>query len=298
MNKSLCVVTCHFNPCGYRRPELNLSRFCDGVRNRVDLLGVALAYDGAHESLELGLCGQWLVLEASRERSTMFQKEALLNVALNKVIHDYDAVAWVDADVLFLNPSWARDVCRELERCHLAQCFTEALMLDQQDELMYRVRSCGAKIAAADESWCDLSVSHPGFAWAARSETLKKTLLYDRAVTGCGDTLMLAGVTGGLSTRLAESGAVYQYDVLEWASKLPDDVKIGAAPGALCHMWHGDLVNRKTIDRLRWLREIHPRRDVVVNDHGVLEWSAEALRNKPRVVNGLRAYFESRREDQ
>jgi len=294
MSAQLCVVTCHFNPAGYERPRNNYYRFMAQMRQYgVPVRTVELLFDDDPLYIQNAVH-----LRVSRERGLFWQKEALLNVAIQDVVDDFEAVAWVDADVTFLNPTWAEDCLRELERCAVVQLFSEAHLTDADAEIARSVKSVGFRWSTRDARWSDLGQSHPGLAWAARSEVLQHTGgLYPYVLSGCGDTMMLPGFTSapvpGATDQLSRELAG---DLAGWHSCCADAVggELGFVMGGVVHMYHGTMANRQCLERRSFLRDLDPERHVKTRRDGALEWTDEApceLRER------LAQYFFSRKED-
>lgn len=57
---------------------------------------------------------------------TLWQKERLLNLAIESLPPEADKVAWIDADLLFLNPHRAAETERVLEEVAVCQLFERA----------------------------------------------------------------------------------------------------------------------------------------------------------------------------
>ncbi len=59
----------------------------------------------------------------------MWQKERLLNLTIDRVPDRYTKIAWVDADVLFTNPSWIVEASERLDEVPVIQPFSHAVRL-------------------------------------------------------------------------------------------------------------------------------------------------------------------------
>jgi len=130
MNK-LGIVTCYFNPCGYRKKLENYYKFREGILNdQIQLLTVELAF---HDK-PFELTGDVLQL---RSNSVMWHKERLLNIGIERLIEDgYEKIVWCDADMMFVQDSgWTGCILRKLDSCSLIQCFDFA-------EQQFSDRSC------------------------------------------------------------------------------------------------------------------------------------------------------------
>lgn len=295
--KPLAVIACHFNPCRYSRPVSNWYRFLNGMKiHSVDVVSIAASFSDA-PSLVLA---DEMIYGLDPNKSSVWQKEALLNKLISQVAKDYWAVAWVDGDLLFTSTTLVDDTLRELDHSPVCQMFSQALWLDKDGEVERTCRSVGWHLSTGANCWDDFTVSHPGFAWAARSSFLLRHGLYPFMITGCGDTAMLRGFTGGsLRGFDADVGPHCMASLDKWSSRVWEDVKlnVGFVLGSAVHMWHGDIRNRFNRDRRTMMSQVNPDEDLRVCDNGVLEWTEHALRNKSSLVKRVQGYFLARNED-
>src|SRR5690606_6590701 len=63
-------------------------------------------------------------IRGTRERHTLWQKERLLNMAIEHVPQEYDAIAWLDADLLWMNRDWLAVTLERLSRYNVVQLFS------------------------------------------------------------------------------------------------------------------------------------------------------------------------------
>ena len=96
----MLVVTSYFNPMKSRRRLTNYRVFSS--RLNAPLLTVELSFDGQFE-LTSADADHLIQLSGG---DVMWQKERLLNIALEAVPHDVEDVAWIDCDVVFESRDW------------------------------------------------------------------------------------------------------------------------------------------------------------------------------------------------
>jgi hypothetical protein len=89
----------------------------------------------------------------------------------------------------------------------------------------------------------------------------------------------------------------YWEHFLAWGEPVAAQVggRIGCTPGALLHLWHGDMENRQAGVGRQLLHEqgFDPVRDLRVGPTGCLEWATD----QPRLRRWLPEFFRQRRED-
>jgi hypothetical protein len=233
----------------------------------------------------------------------IWQKEAMLNVALSRLPKHAKYIAWVDADIRFERPDWAEETVHMLQHHPIVQMFSHAIDLGPSHEaIAYHTGFAfchrhGLKrptdVHSGGPFW------HPGFAWAARREALDRVGgLIDTAILGAGDHHMALSVLG----RAAESFAggvteAYKRPVLLWQERARGafEGNLGFVAGLVRHQWHGGKADRQYESRWKILVEekFDPEVDVIKDAQGLWQLAG----NKPRLRDRLMAYFASRNED-
>jgi hypothetical protein len=300
----LCVVTCYFNSQGYSRKRRNYDLFQRSITDSgIHLITVECAFRGT--AFELDHTPHVIRLRA---KHVMWQKERLLNLAIRRAPRLYTKIAWLDCDVLFENASWAEETSRILEEYPVVQPFHYAFRL-RPGERAYcgkgeRYRSYAAvhtvfpSIARAGDFFAH---GHTGFAWAAQRDLLEDIGLYDAAITGTGDHLIAHAFCGDFGslclddTFLDAKGYLTHYKA--WAEAAWQQVRgrISFATGALLHLWHGEVRNRRYLNRNVELANLgfDPALDLLTEDNGLWQWSG----HNPAIATWANSYFDQRCED-
>lgn len=298
--KRLVAITTYFNPCGYRRLGDNYARFAAGISQAgVSLWTAEMALDD--DPFQLPESPQTLRIRGCRERHQLWQKERLLNLLIERLPADVDAVAWIDADVLFLNPDWPAATCQALSRLAVVQLFEDAYTLYPAGRLEFIKRSTGWCYVHERQRFANFDYSHPGFAWAARADWLRRCKLDELHITGGADCLMVKGMAN--CTLYIERWMTPGWlgSLERWAAATRQAVggAFGYVPGSIQHLFHGTRENRRYADRWTYLTEhdYEPAADVAQDATGLLAWTDHALRTKAPMVRKVRGYFAQRRED-
>jgi hypothetical protein len=291
----LAVVTSYFNPCNYTAPKRNYRRFAAGLAERgVAFFPIELAFDDQ----PFFLSDNEAVLRL-RGGDVMWQKERLLNLAIQHVPKTFDKIAWVDGDILFTNPDWMHDAAERLEEFPAVQLFEQATMLDAQGRTARTWPGVAWRATQQHSDALRFSRSHPGFAWAARRSLCERHGLLDDQILGGGDALMVLAMFGRWDhPHLARQPAALRASWLRWARPFWHDVRgrVGAVAGNIVHQWHGRTVNRRYVQRQSWLVDavFDPRRDLTRTDGGAWRWATE----KRSLHHHVERYFLDRREDE
>jgi len=286
MSPALAAVTCHFNPCGYLRPRENYLRFRNAFHG-CPLFTVEVSFDG-----QFHIVADWQIV--ATEHNLMWQKEQLLNWAIERVPADFDQIAWIDADLVFLNPHWADATSRLLEDFPIVQLFENCHWTTARGTIE---RSGPSRVRQRREHL--RQHGQPGGAWAARRDLLAKHGLYAGNIIGGGDTLFADALFGVNSPYVARNlPRQLVADVRRWGRALHREVqgRVGCTPGDVVHLYHGTRENRRYVERSAILREtkFDPQRDIRIGSNGLLEWAS----NKPDLHRRVRDYFLARREDE
>jgi hypothetical protein len=245
-----------------------------------------------------------------RATDAMWQKERLLNIALARLPLLCTKVAWLDCDILFEDSEWIRRASEALETFSVIQPFTVAARLPQRGQTRYssdveQCRSFASVCAAAPELVTAGDFDrhgHTGFGWAARRDWLDRHGFYDACMTGNADHLMAHAMCGDwksgcIDTLLGSAPTAYRRHFERWATRVAADVRgrIGAIPGRVVHLWHGDLADRHYFLRAQQFQsfDFDPDRDLRVGAEGAWEWSS----SQPMVHHWARAFFTLRNED-
>ncbi|MFN7947836.1 MAG: hypothetical protein U0Z53_20975 [Blastocatellia bacterium] len=298
------VITSYFNPFNYCTRRLNYEIFRHALRAAgLPCLTVECAFDQQPFTLPAAAD----VIQV-RSRSLMWQKERLLNLAVSWLPPAVRYVAWIDCDVLFTSPDWAVQTVRLLQQYAIVQPFTFGIRLPQ-GHFDYRGEGDSWETFASVMSKNPVAISsgrfddhgHTGFAWAARRELLGRVGLYEACVAGGADHAMahaVFGDTDGLCIQRMMPGNPPQQDHFsDWAGLFYRETggRIAAAPGTLLHLWHGELKDRRYLERFRQLAAFgfNPFTDIAAQPGRCLEWKTA----KREMTEWFRTYFAARNED-
>lgn len=314
---SLAAITSYYNPEHYRTRRQNFDAFATGLSDAGIRLVVIEAAFGDDE-FELDLHGH--DFHRVRGRHVLWQKERLLNLALDRLPRTVRHIAWLDCDLIFENPDWGRDTVRMLKQSAVLQPFERVIRLPPRHALSGSENQ-GEKEDEKNgqgESWRSFAAvltqhpnlllsgdfarhGHTGFAWAARRDVLHGIGLYDGCIAGSGDHMMAHAFAGDWESRciqriLCENRPHVEHFV-QWSRRIYPRVRacMGALPGAIYHLWHGETADRRYVLRNRELAAagFDPATDLRRGDAGLWEWNGERSDLQDWAIH----YFKQRRED-
>ena len=305
----LWAITAYFNPLRFRRRLANYRIFRE--RLNVPLVTVELAFGGQFDLRDEDAD----IFVRLRDGDILWQKERLLNVALQSLPQSCAKVAWLDCDVIFGAPDWAGEASRLLDRSAIVHLFSRANYLSSgwtprtnfTDEVEMVRPSCtfsiasGAPVAACIGHLNETrdGTSANGLGWAARREILDKHGLFDGCIVGGGDRAIVCAAHRCFDELMARH---YMNDrqrdyYMAWAEPYAGAVRgeIGFLDGEIFHLWHGDMRERRSRGRHAGLRPFafDPFSDIAIGADGCWRWKSE----KPDMHDYVRDYFSARRED-
>lgn len=304
-------ISVYFNPAGYRNKSTNYRIFRESSQQQgLSLLLVELVFEGQEAEFDPEAADRYIRVHGD-SRHLMWQKEALLNIALSYLPPECRYVAWLDADILFDNDNWIDETAALLERnevvqpySHFVQLPADADMADPQAltkmlDTTSASESFGYGLCKYGTEWRQ-PFGRTGNAWAARRELLEKHRFYDPMVLGDADSFMAYAFIG-CGDFLARNGGDFPESLVghyrNWAAGVHGDVngRVGCTPGRVLHLWHGDTPDRRYKERRALLRRYlyDPMTHLGRRDDGLLEWTAP-----PRMLRAAVAeYFRQRREE-
>lgn len=311
---SIWGISTFFNPAKYENKIENYKIFRqDTKRQGLKLCVVELAFDDAPFEL-CSLDAEILVQIRGTEKNILWQKEALLNVALKNLPDDCDKIIWIDCDIIFSNDNWINETAELLEKYMVVQPFSFATRMpkiDKYDSILSIISSIdidklpdgrkeSEKIFSSIYMRVNFSdiLGHPGYVWAARRSVFEKIGFYDRMVLGTADAVLFEAFYSPVSciTNI-HSSLKMKVDIRKYAESLYSIVRgsVYYCNGSVFHLWHGDFTNRRYSNRYSILKQndFDPNNDVLINPDGLLEWS-----DKRKKITGFgKKYFIVRNEE-
>ena len=305
----LWAITSYFNPVGYRRRLSNYRIFRANLA--VPLVTVELSFDGRFELTD----DDADILIQLSGGAVLWQKERLLNIAIQSVPQNAKNIAWLDCDVIFERPDWTDEAEQKLSEANVVQLSSESVDLGPEGYranvqhhdvrltrhcIVSAINSSGLKqLDAVVASGKDIRQPFSfGMAWAARRKILESHGLYDAMIIGSGDRAIVHAMYGQFEMPYLHLNKPRQEHYLRWARGYHRDVagKIGNVPGRIFHLWHGNFINRNSRGRQRLLAgfDYDPDLDLRIGPNGAWHWA----RPRADLEDFLRKYFIGRAEDE
>ena len=300
------AIIAYFNPVGYRLRRVNFSRFRKDLS--IPLLAVELALPGKHE---LGPDDVDVLISLDGSEF-LWQKERLLNIAVRNLPKHVKYVAWLDADVVFLDAAWHLKAVDLLNDALVIQPYSAPCRLQRgetPEDFQARPRATGRSLAAvyrnniASAAGPNLSAqlltSYAGLAWVSHRDMLERHGLYDAMICGGADRAMAYAALGRFEDTIdfARMNPAQAEHYRRWAEPFYETMqgRMDFLEGGLLHLWHGVPEDRRYYQRYIPFAEhaFDPEKDLIAGPQGhwILRPGCQELDRY------LRSCFENRRED-
>lgn len=243
-----------------------------------------------------------------RTTDELWHKENALNLLIARLPQDWKYVAWIDADVMFARPDWANETIQQLQHYPIVQMWSHAQDLGPNHEMLGLRQSFGycythglprTATGSYYEAGGKAYYWHPGYAWAARRETIDALGgLIEHCILGSADYHMAYSLIGEAEITIArEVSDRYKFLIRQWQERSEHYAQrnLGYVPGTLLHYWHGPKASRRYLDRWQILDSTgyDPDLDLKRDWQGLFQLTPRSR----ELRNQLRAYFRQRDED-
>jgi hypothetical protein len=228
-------------------------------------------------------------------------KEALINTMIEHLPNTWKYMAWIDADITFLNTNWVNETLKALHIYDVIQLYQTCINMGPNNEAMKIDKSFGYMHIESGTEWVKTykyGLWHPGYAWACNRFAYQSFGgLIDFGVLGSGDHHMALALIGKVdSSHPVNIHENYKNLLLKFQDKCTkNNIKLGYVKGSLIHHWHGRLQDRKYVERWKFLTEnkYDPTNDITYNKTKMIEFTD----NGKRFNELFKTYFVERNED-
>lgn len=296
----LYVILTYFNYCKSKRRQQLFLEFVERMKSNrgIKIVVVEATYQNDAYDLPSRISGVSQHI-GFRVKDRIWLKENLINLAVQRLPKDWNVMAWIDADITFLNTEWVQETLRALELNDVLQLFQTCIQMGPDGEAVKidhgfgytHAQSVIVPTSAYGTAW------HPGFAWAmTKSAYMQMGGLVDFAILGSGDRHMALAWIGKVTS--SHPGCVsknYAAELLEFQKRCAG-LRLGYIRGTILHHYHGKLENRQYQKRWSILTNgvYMPRLDIQKNENGLIELTKRGERFAAAISN----YFVERKEDE
>jgi hypothetical protein len=296
----LYVILPYFNYCHY---ESRKKLFLEFIERYISIRNLKIVIvEGTYKDtpFQLPEFTDKIFLHIKVELSDrIWIKENLINIAIRNLPSDWYNVAWIDADLTFINDHWVSDTIEMLKTHDVIQLFQTAINMGPSGEALKIENSFLYMYLKSGKPYHKSSkygVWHPGYAWACtRHAYYQLGGLLDFGILGSGDRHMALAFIG--QADVSYPGTIhpkYQEYVMEYQKKALH-LKLGFVPGTILHHFHGSLTDRKYVDRWNILinHQYDPSEDIYHDKNHLLKLTEKGK----RLQEDIDHYFKDRKED-
>ena len=310
------LVTFHFNLTQSKNMTRTYKIWIESLKNIAPHIKCyEIVYDNREPEIEGSI-----VIPACSEKNCMWQKESILNLAIEKADPNKKYFAWIDHDECFSSPTWLDETITMIKNgIDFVHLFRKNYYLDKTFSVLNHVhsRAYTYKTGSSDnEKETHNTAGAPGLGWAATLKPLKEITPLPNTLVGSGDEFLAEGVMrstnwDGSFTQMGISLAEHEIHTqnIEYAKQMQKQVGewVNMAMNkyfnsAYCdtktyHLYHGHLHKRQYDTRYNIFKQgkINPEQDIFVNDNGLLEFRETVDIKKASKV--LKAFFLARGDD-
>jgi hypothetical protein len=199
-------------------------------------------------------------------------------------------VAWIDADLEFLNHNWVRDTVQELQTADVVRMWRSAVRPWARTVRRSRrtrvSRTCSSVAEPNGRRRTRYGFWHTGYAWACRRSAYDQMGgLVEWAILGSGDRHM-AMCLAGLGKESAPGSVHENYKgLLRMYESRVKDFKVSWVDGTIIHFRHGSFADRRYKERWDILTKMSMTR------RSTLSSQAPDSSNSPKRVRGLSDFW-------
>lgn len=308
-NDKLYVIICVFSPFGKdERTKLaqdfvNRIEKCKEDGHPIQLCVVELLYPNQKKFLNIKDKEYHLQIKYNHE-IYLFNKENLINVGIQKLLPmDWKYVAWIDADVEFLDKWWVEKTIHlfKTQNLDVVQLYAICRFLNEKN-IPSNYFYSSLNVLSNSILLKQKKYRHPGFAWAcSRNAYEKMGGLFEYAIVGGGDMIMECCWTNRLHLleKRYEPLQSFVSSIKEFQEKVKH-FQLGYLNVIIQHYYHGERKNRMYVDRNTILinNEYNPKNDLIRPfEHNNFSFLVPTFEFYKKIETQIKEYFLSRKEE-
>ena len=297
----LYVVLPYFNYCQYKTRTKLFLDFIKRIQNKRHLRIIVV--EGTPKGVPFDLptfSSDSVFLHIKVELPhRVWVKENLINLAIKNLPKEWYYVAWIDADLTFLNEHWVEETIKQLKQVDVVQLFETAMNLGPNAETLKIDKGFAYQALKSNQPYTKTykyGFWHPGYAWACTRLAYEKMgKLIDFGILGSGDHHMALAWIG--KVECSHPGNIhldYMMALKEFQDRC-QGIKIGYVTGTILHHYHGSIADRRYQERWQILtkNEYSPYKDIAYKENGLLYLTEKGKRFQEPIYD----YFKGRKED-
>ncbi|HOS15843.1 MAG TPA: hypothetical protein PKX15_02340, partial [Bacteroidales bacterium] len=286
MNNDIAVISTFFNPLKYKNRYENYLKFQNFIYDcglKDHFYVSELLYNN-----EEPFINHENVIRFKME-DIFWHKERALNLTAKILPKQYSKVIWVDADMIWFNKNWWKEVSKLLDEYNVVQPYSSCQYLRSNFSTERKTNSVLFYI-------CQNNFNEKGLvggAMAYKREFFDTIGLYDRAIMGGGDIVSIMPI---LKTTIPTKYAYFDLKLNEYLEKATQYInnRYYYLDELICHLYHGRIFDRGYKDRYKMNENLTFDDLCEVGESGLYKFKS----NVTKIVKfNYIKYFEDRNED-
>ena len=295
----LYVIAVVSNPAQFNRRYQLFNEFCERMNKESQIKLITLELQQNNRPF---MTNSQIKLRTNDE---IWYKENLINIAVSRLPDDWKYLAWIDADIEFVNKNWVQDTINALQTYKVLQNWSHAIDMGVKQETL-QVHNSFMYLYCNGEDHQTIATKknysfffHPGFSWSITRQAYDEIGgLMDFCVLGSADHSMALAFIG-LVEKSLHAGLHENYKILAriFQDRCDKFIKknVGYVHGTILHHFHGNKVDRKYTDRWNILikNKFDPLRDIIKDSKGLYHLEGDKIKFRDEIIR----YFRERNED-
>lgn len=307
-NEKLYIVSCVFSPFGKDIRTKLAQEFIHHIEelkekgHPVEICVVELLYPNQHSLVELKEKKNHLQIQYEHD-IYIFNKENLINVGVENLLpNDWKWMAWIDADIEFLDEYWVEKTIQLFKdkKLDIIQLFSICRFLNEK-KVPSQYFYSSIHILHNTKLLEKKKYRHPGFAWACSREAYNTMGgLFEYAIVGGGDMIMECCFTNRIHLLEKKYSTLDNfYKKIQNFHNKVKEFKLGYINVIIQHYYHGERKNRQYVDRNQILihNQFDPDEDVIKPfSSNKFSFIIPVVEFYKKIQNQIQSYFEKRKE--
>lgn len=243
----------------------------------------------------------------------LWQKERVINFAVQKLPENIKYVGFIDGDILFANDNWVLEAKKKLDSINdlMLQLFSVVYYLPKNhskyngyyvyynNSIAKSIVKAGGKQSYINDFSSDyFYLPNPGMAWMCKKDKLLNYPLYDKCIIGGGDKINIINWLGiknldniPFIRKTKEQSQIFINELKLFSI---ENFEIDFIDSPIFHLNHGNRINRQYNSRLDILKKynFNPMTDLTI-EQGLYRYTG----NNSGILDGIKEYFKQRNED-
>jgi hypothetical protein len=300
IENKLHVISVISNPCNFKKRYKLAREYIERMENTPDVILYIVELCYGNQPFAITDPNNPRHLQLRTTAPPLWHKENMINIGVRRLLPpDWRAFAWIDADVDFDTPHWARDTLKILNYKDIVQVFSHAVDMAADETTMNVYNSFGFQhCKGLPYTYKFPNYWHCGYGFAyTRTAYEKMGGIFDLGILGASDHIMTFCFIGkGADAVKGDYTEDFRGAVADFENRARG-LTLGYTPAVIRHFFHGAKANRRYVERNKILfdHKYSPRLHLTCDENGLYIPTADFT---PEFARDIKEYFMQRNEDE